>query len=56
MGAVTGALTDIGNAPNFMIKAIAEDRGVEMPSFFVYFVYAAIAMLPLLAVVSVIWV
>ncbi len=57
MGAVYfGALTYIGNAPNFMVKAIAEDRAVAMPSFFVYFVYAAIAMVPLLAVVSVIWV
>ncbi len=37
MGAVYfGALTYIGNAPNFMIKAIAEDRGVAMPSFFAY--------------------
>ncbi len=54
MGAVYfGALTYIGNAPNFMIKAIAEDRGVEMPSFFAYFGYASVAMLPLLAVISV---
>ena len=38
MGAVYfGALTYIGNAPNFMIKAIAEDRGVAMPSFFAFF-------------------
>ena len=56
MGAVYfGALTYIGNAPNFMIKAIAEDRGVAMPSFFAYFAYAAIVMLPLLAVVAAIW-
>ena len=56
MGAVYfGALTYIGNAPNFMIKAIAEDRGVVMPSFFAYFAYAAIIMLPLLAVVAEIW-
>jgi Na+/H+ antiporter NhaD/arsenite permease-like protein len=35
MGAVyMGALTYIGNAPNFMVKAIAEERGVKMPSFF----------------------
>ena len=41
MGAVYfGALTYIGNAPNFMIKAIAEDRGVAMPSFFAFFFYA----------------
>jgi Na+/H+ antiporter NhaD/arsenite permease-like protein len=57
MGAVYfGALTYIGNAPNFMIKAIAEDRGVAMPSFFAFSGYAAAAMLPLLAIVSVIWV
>ena len=29
-----GANTYIGNAPNLMVKAIAEDRGVKMPSFF----------------------
>jgi Na+/H+ antiporter NhaD/arsenite permease-like protein len=57
MGAVYfGALTYIGNAPNFMIKAIAEDRGVAMPSFFTYLAYAAIVMVPLLAVISAIWV
>jgi Na+/H+ antiporter NhaD/arsenite permease-like protein len=56
MGAVYfGALTYIGNAPNFMIKAIAEDRGVAMPSFFAFFAYAALVMLPLLAVVAAIW-
>jgi Na+/H+ antiporter NhaD/arsenite permease-like protein len=56
MGAVYfGALTYIGNAPNFMIKAIAEDRGIAMPSFFAFFAYAAIVLLPLLAVVAAIW-
>ena len=50
-----GALTYIGNAPNFMIKAIAEDRGVAMPSFFAYFAWAALAMVPLLAAVAAIW-
>ena len=34
-----GALTYVGNAPNFMIKAIAESRGVTMPSFFGYLGY-----------------
>jgi hypothetical protein len=43
------------NAPNFMIKAIAEDRGAAMPSFFGYFAYASLALLPLLAVVAAIW-
>jgi len=47
-----GALTYIGNAPNFMIKAIAEDRGVAMPSFFAYVVYAAVLLVPLLALVA----
>jgi Na+/H+ antiporter NhaD/arsenite permease-like protein len=49
-----GALTYIGNAPNFMIKAIAEDRGIAMPSFFGYLAYASLALLPLLAVVAVV--
>ena len=53
MGAVYfGALTYIGNAPNFMIKAVAEDRGVAMPSFFAYVAYSSLVMLPLLAVVT----
>jgi Na+/H+ antiporter NhaD/arsenite permease-like protein len=56
MGAVYfGALTYIGNAPNFMIKAIAEDRGVAMPSFFGYLAYSALVMLPLLVVVAAVW-
>jgi len=53
MGAVYfGALTYIGNAPNFMIKAIAEDRGVAMPTFFAYVVYAGALLLPLFALVG----
>ncbi len=53
MGAVYfGALTYIGNASDFMIKAIAEDRGLAMPSFFAYFAYACALLLPLLAVVA----
>jgi Na+/H+ antiporter NhaD/arsenite permease-like protein len=56
MGAVYfGALTYIGNAPNFMIKAIAEDRGVAMPSFFAYTLCAAAVLLPLMAVVSMVF-
>ncbi len=56
MGAVYfGALTYIGNAPNFMIKAIAEDRGIAMPSFFGYLAWASLIMLPLLVVISMVW-
>ena len=35
-----GANTYIGNAPNFMVKAIAEERGIQMPSFFGYMAWS----------------
>ena len=48
MGAVyMGALTYIGNAPNFMVYAIAEERGIRMPSFFGYFAWASLILIPL---------
>ena len=47
MGAVfMGANTYIGNAPNFMVKAIAEESGVKMPSFFGYMVWTLIFLIP----------
>lgn len=42
-----GANTYIGNAPNFMVKAIAEDLGIKMPSFFGYMVWSGLILLPL---------
>jgi Na+/H+ antiporter NhaD/arsenite permease-like protein len=42
-----GALTYIGNGPNFMVKAIAESMGYRMPSFFGYLAYSAAILLPL---------
>jgi Na+/H+ antiporter NhaD/arsenite permease-like protein len=55
LGAVfMGAMTYIGNGPNFMVKAIAEKSGVVMPSFFGYIVFIAIILLPLFALVSII--
>jgi Na+/H+ antiporter NhaD/arsenite permease-like protein len=42
-----GAMTYIGNAPNFMVRAIAEQRGVRMPSFFGYMVWSGAILLPL---------
>jgi gluconate 2-dehydrogenase len=42
-----GAMTYIGNAPNFMVKAIAEERGVRMPSFGGYLLWSGAVMLPL---------
>ena len=48
MGAVyMGALTYIGNAPNFMVRAIAEEQAIAMPSFFAYLGWAALILLPL---------
>ena len=47
-----GANTYIGNAPNFMVKAIAEEAGVRMPSFFGYMVWSAIFLLPSFALVT----
>jgi len=40
-----GAFTYIGNAPNFMVKSIAEQNGIEMPSFAVYIIKYAIPLL-----------
>ncbi|MDM0013819.1 sodium:proton antiporter [Variovorax sp. J22P168] len=42
-----GANTYIGNAPNLMVKAIAESRGVAMPSFFGYMLWSGAILLPL---------
>lgn len=42
-----GANTYIGNAPNFMVKAIAEEHGIKMPSFFGYMAYSGGILLPL---------
>ena len=49
MGSVMmGAMTYIGNGPNFMVKAIAEKSGVRMPSFFGYLAYSVVVLLPIL--------
>ncbi|HJQ81767.1 MAG TPA: sodium:proton antiporter, partial [Lacipirellulaceae bacterium] len=48
LGAVfMGAMTYIGNGPNFMVRSIAEKSGVAMPSFFGYMVYSCLVLLPL---------
>jgi Na+/H+ antiporter NhaD/arsenite permease-like protein len=53
LGAVMmGAMTYIGNGPNFMVKAIAEKSGVRMPSFFGYMVYSVLILLPILALMD----
>ena len=53
LGAVfMGANTYIGNAPNLMVKLIAEQRRVPMPSFFGYMLYSGAILVPLFALVS----
>ncbi|WP_354685925.1 sodium:proton antiporter [Cupriavidus necator] len=47
-----GANTYIGNAPNLMVKAIAENRGVRMPSFFGYMLYSGIFLVPLFVIMT----
>lgn len=50
-----GAMTYIGNAPNFMVKSICQERGVRMPSFFGYLAWSCAILLPLFALVTVIF-
>ena len=53
LGAVfLGAMTYIGNGPNFMVKAIAEQSGVKMPSFFGYIMYSVGVLLPVFALMA----
>lgn len=47
-----GGMTYIGNAPNFMVKAIAEENGVKMPSFFGYMIWSFAILIPLFIVVT----
>jgi Na+/H+ antiporter NhaD/arsenite permease-like protein len=47
-----GANTYIGNGPNFMVKAIAEENGVKMPSFFGYMAYSCSILVPLFIVMT----
>jgi Na+/H+ antiporter NhaD/arsenite permease-like protein len=53
MGAVfMGALTYIGNAPNFMVYAIASGRGVRMPSFFGYMLWSTAVLVPVFVLLT----
>jgi Na+/H+ antiporter NhaD/arsenite permease-like protein len=48
LGAVfMGANSYIGNGPNFMVKAVAEEAGIKMPSFFGYMIYSSLILMPL---------
>jgi Na+/H+ antiporter NhaD/arsenite permease-like protein len=47
-----GANTYIGNGPNFMVKTIAEQGGVQMPSFFGYMVYSVLILVPIFIILT----
>jgi len=50
-----GANTYIGNGPNFMVKAIAEENGVNMPSFFGYMAWSGAILIPIFVVVTLVF-
>ena len=50
-----GAMTYIGNGPNFMVKSIAEQCGIRMPSFFGYMRYSVGILVPLFLVITLIF-
>jgi Na+/H+ antiporter NhaD/arsenite permease-like protein len=47
-----GALTYIGNGPNFMVKALADEAGFRTPSFFGYLLYSFCVLTPLFVLVT----
>jgi Na+/H+ antiporter NhaD/arsenite permease-like protein len=50
-----GANSYIGNAPNMMVKAVAEERGVKMPGFFGYMAWSFGILIPLFLVMTFVW-
>ena len=50
-----GANSYIGNAPNLMVKAVAENLGVKMPGFFGYMAWAGAILIPLFIAITLIW-
>lgn len=50
-----GANTYIGNGPNFLVKSIAESQGISMPTFFGYMVYSLLILIPLFAMVTLVF-
>jgi Na+/H+ antiporter NhaD/arsenite permease-like protein len=57
LGAVfMGALTYIGNVPNFMVKAIAEEHAIKMPSFLGYLKWSVLLLVPLFIILGWLWI
>ena len=50
-----GANSYIGNGPNFMVKSIAEQSGVKMPSFFGYMAYSALILVPIFIILTLVF-
>ena len=50
-----GANSYIGNAPNFMVYAIARGNGVAMPGFFTYMAWTSVLLLPVFALVTLVF-
>ncbi len=50
-----GSMTYIGNGPNFMVKSIAEQSGVKMPSFFGYMIWSILILIPIFILLNLIW-
>jgi Na+/H+ antiporter NhaD/arsenite permease-like protein len=52
-----GSMTYIGNGPNFMVKAVAEENNIKMPSFFAYmYMFSLIVLLPVYIIVQLLFV
>ena len=47
-----GANSYIGNAPNFMVKSIAEENQIKMPSFFGYMIWSTAILIPIFAALT----
>jgi Na+/H+ antiporter NhaD/arsenite permease-like protein len=50
-----GANSYIGNAPNMLVKAVAEENGVKMPSFLGYMAWSVCVLVPLFILVGIIF-
>jgi Na+/H+ antiporter NhaD/arsenite permease-like protein len=52
-----GAMTYIGNGPNFMVKAVAEENNIKMPDFFSYIIkFSLIVLLPIFILVQLLFI
>ena len=50
-----GAFSYIGNAPNFMVRSIAEESGIKMPSFFGYMLWSLVFLAPVFIVITLVF-